>query len=50
MTLTWSGSLQALIDQLAAIYGLDAAIDDTAIRFSSRQGEFAAASPTTRTP
>lgn len=44
VTLTWSGSLQALVDQLGAIYGLDVAIDDTVIRFSSRQGEPAASS------
>jgi len=50
VTLTWSGPLQALVDQLGAIYGLDVAIDDTAIRFSSRQGDRAGSSPTTRTP
>jgi hypothetical protein len=50
VSLTWSGPLQSLVDQLGAIYGLDVAIDDTAIRFSSRQGATAASSPTTRTP
>jgi len=48
--LTWTGSLQALVDQLAEIYGLDVAIDDTAIRFSSRPGELAGGASTTRTP
>lgn len=37
--LTWTGSLQALVDQLAEIYGLNVAVDDTAIRFSSRVGD-----------
>jgi hypothetical protein len=49
VSLTWSGPLQTLVDQLGAIYGLDVAIDDTAIRFSSRQGATAASSPTTST-
>jgi len=40
--LTWRGSLQALVDRLAGIYALDAAIDDTTIRFSSRQRDAAA--------
>jgi hypothetical protein len=48
--LTWTGPLQALVDQLAEIYGLDVAVDDSAIRFSSRQGERAGAPSTTRAP
>jgi hypothetical protein len=48
--LTWSGSIQGLVDQLAEIYGLVVAIDDTAIRFSSRQRSLASGASTTRTP
>jgi hypothetical protein len=48
--LTWAGSLQALVDHLAEIYGLDAAIDDTAIRFSSRVGDPASSASTSHTP
>lgn len=44
--LTWSGPVQSLINQVADIYGLDAVVDDTAIRFSSRSGGPAS----TRTP
>lgn len=47
--LTYSGPLQALVDQLAEVYGLDAAVDDTAIRFISRKSGVSG-SPTTRTP
>lgn len=50
VSLTWSGPLQGLVDQLGAIYGLDVAIDDTAIRFSSRPGDHDGIPPTTRTP
>lgn len=48
--LTWSGPIQGLADQLAEIYGLDVAIDDTAIRFSSRPRSLASGASTTRTP
>jgi hypothetical protein len=48
--LTWTGSLQALVDQLAEIYGLNVSIDDFAIRFSSRQRDSAGSASTTRTP
>jgi hypothetical protein len=48
--LTWTGPLEALVDQLGEIYGLDVAIDDTAIRFTSRQGNRAASASATRTP
>ena len=47
--LTWTGPLHALVDQLAAIYGLDVAVDDTAIRFSSRQRDRAGSASTPRT-
>lgn len=48
--LTWTGSLQALVDRLAEIYGLDVAVDDTAIRFSSRVGDPAGGASTSHTP
>jgi hypothetical protein len=48
--LSWTGSLQALVDQLAEIYGLDVVVDDAAIRFSSRQRDLGGCSSTTRTP
>jgi len=35
--LTWTGSLQALVEQLGAIYGLDVCVDDKALRFTIRQ-------------
>jgi hypothetical protein len=49
VSLTWTGSLQALVDQLAEIYGLNVAVDDTAIRFSSRVGDPASSSSTSHT-
>ena len=49
VNLTWTGSLQALVDQLADIYGLNVAVDDTAIRFSSRVGDPANSSSTSHT-
>ena len=48
--LTWTGSLQALVDQLAEIYGLNVAVDDTAIRFSSRVGDPAGSASASHTP
>jgi hypothetical protein len=48
--LTWSGPLQGLVDRLAEIYGLGGSIDDTAIRFSSRQRSLAGGASTSRTP
>jgi hypothetical protein len=48
--LNWSGPVQGLADQLAEIYGLDVAIDDTAIHYSSRQRSLASGASTTRAP
>jgi hypothetical protein len=48
--LTWSGPLRGLVDQLAQIYGLDVAVDDTAIRFSSRPSDRDRGAPTSRAP